>query len=177
MKKTRFRNFTGTIYKDSTTYDFVKVILAGQDYFDEFSYIEHDKDIDEETGQVKKLHIHWVGRLKNPRELKTISNKLGLADHDIEIVNSYKGIIRYLIHADNEEKYQYNFSDIKTTIPDIKQYFLQFSTDEALHELIEMNAQGLSRLEMYYKCRELGLISAYVRYYKFISYIYYEDKN
>lgn len=176
MKKTRFRNFTGTIYKDSKSYDFVKVLLTGQEYFDEFSYIEHDKDIDD-NGVVKKLHIHWVGKLKNPRELKTIANKMGLAEHDIEIVNSYKGIIRYLIHADNEEKAQYNVSDIKTTMPDIKQYFLQYSNEEGLAELIDMKAKGLSRLEMYYKARELGLLSAYVRYYKFISYIYYEDKN
>lgn len=46
---------------DSEIYDCAEAVANLGDFFDEFAWIEHDKDI-ENDGSLKKSHIHWVGR-------------------------------------------------------------------------------------------------------------------
>lgn len=107
MADKQSRAFLGILYPDSETYDCQKVLVRLEDAFEDWSYITHDMDVDG-NGELKKPHIHWVGKRKTPAPLSTISNALGVPERDIEFCKSYKYSLRYLVHADNPEKYQYD---------------------------------------------------------------------
>jgi hypothetical protein len=86
----------------------------------------HDKDVDDD-GIVKKAHYHVLLKFPSKKSLQQVySIVLKMGSHVMpEPVESFEGMLRYLIHADDPEKYQYTESDI---IPlcglDIHSYFL-----------------------------------------------------
>lgn len=74
----------------------------------------HDKDINP-TGEPKKPHYHIVACFTGPttyNRVNTICEEIGATIP--KRVMSVIGIIRYLTHKDNPEKYQYNEEDITT---------------------------------------------------------------
>lgn len=101
------RSFLGILYPDSESYVCDDVLCRIRDFFDDVSYITHDMDTTDE-GELKKPHIHWVGKRSSPALLSTVANALRIPERDIEFCKSYKYSLRYLIHADNPEKYQYD---------------------------------------------------------------------
>lgn len=105
------RKFSGTFYPDSETYSADDVIQTIQEYFDEWAWIIHDKDVGE-NGELKKPHVHWVGSIANPVPLTTIANRLTVPEQFVEFVKSWKGSIRYLVHASNPEKAQYDIEAV-----------------------------------------------------------------
>lgn len=114
MSERQSRAFLGVLYPDSESYDCEKVLLRLQDTFEELSYITHDMDVDE-NGELKKPHIHWVGK-RSPCPLSTVANSLGIPANNIEFCKNYKTSLRYLIHADTPDKYQYGTDDVTSNI-------------------------------------------------------------
>lgn len=74
----------------------------------------HDLDIsDENTGVLKKAHYHIMicfDSVKTFTQVEEITKKLNCPIP--QMVNSYKGTIRYMVHKDDANKHQYNISDI-----------------------------------------------------------------
>lgn len=105
------RKFSGVFYLESENYDADAVVQTLQEYFDEWAWIVHDKDIAED-GSVKKPHVHWVGSVANPIPLTTVSNRLTVPPQFVEFVKSWKGAVRYLVHASNPEKTQYTVDEV-----------------------------------------------------------------
>ena len=84
----------------------------------------HDKDVNPD-GTVKKAHIHiilmFAGK-KSFEQVKEITDALN-APIPQKTANT-KGLVRYLIHMDNPEKYQYKREDIIChSGANIEQYF------------------------------------------------------
>lgn len=74
--------------------------------------ILHDKDIDDD-GNFKKAHYHFIIKFDNTATDGTVLKILpDLNTCYIRYVKSEKGAMRYLIHADNPEKHQYNSDDL-----------------------------------------------------------------
>ena len=118
----KFRSFCGVVYPDSTSYvcdDVLKNLVC----FKKFAYCLHDQDVNDD-GELKKAHIHWVGT-GDARKVKTVSNLLGVAEHDIEICKSFQSQIQYLIHKNDPDKFQYDVDSISTNIVDIKSRFFR----------------------------------------------------
>ena len=69
------RSFLGVLYPDSESYDCSAVLERLSCLFEEWAYILHDSDSDE-NGELKKAHIHWVGRLENATSLLAIADSL-----------------------------------------------------------------------------------------------------
>lgn len=73
----------------------------------------HDKDIDP-TGEPKKAHYHVLVEYDGPKTYRTIKeeicDKIGATIP--KKVESIRGYYRYLTHADNPEKAQYEEKDI-----------------------------------------------------------------
>lgn len=119
--------FLGVIYPDSESYNYFQVESAIKEYFSKWAFCVHDSDIDE-TGAPVKTHVHWVGVKKSgdgkhcPVPISTVSEKIGLEEHEIEFAKSERAAIRYLIHADDEDKYQYEITQIKCNFSLLK-YF------------------------------------------------------
>lgn len=89
-----------------------------------YAFIMHDSDI-LETGEHKTNHIHLVALLNSNRcRLSTTLNNLSAATGvdtlaiSIDKCQDFNGSIQYLIHKNNDDKYQYDVNDIVTNLTD-----------------------------------------------------------
>lgn len=110
------RIFLGVLYPDSESYEFEKVLSRLEDTFLDLAYITHDADTDE-NGLLKKAHVHWCGKRSSPAPLSTVANALGIAENNIEFCRNWKYSLRYLIHADNPDKFQYSPDKVTANFP------------------------------------------------------------
>lgn len=112
------RKFCGILYPDAENYDCDHVLDVLKNYFDDWAFILHDKDVIEDSGELKKAHYHWVGSLKNPVLISTVINRLEVPPQAVEYVKktgdkvNWKGAVRYLVHNVHPEKYQYDVQDV-----------------------------------------------------------------
>lgn len=76
----------------------------------------HDKDVNKETGEIKKAHKHgalYFDSLKSYSQVSNlISEKLNAPKH-VEVVMSPKGMYEYFTHAENPDKTTYQTEDIE----------------------------------------------------------------
>lgn len=107
----QYRAWGGVLYPDSDAYDCGIRQLAVKTVFDRYGFILHDKDVDE-NGVLKKPHIHWVGYCESPKTLNGLAALLGWPKNELQIWSSWKKSVRYLVHLDNKDKYQYLSSEI-----------------------------------------------------------------
>lgn len=118
--KLRSRNFSFVIWNEDPLYfEQMKII---QTY--DSAWIVHDKDIDEQTGQLKKPHTHVVVTFPDAKTCLSVAKIFHLYDKDgkpvegrVTLLNKDKrhnkdGAFKYLIHADNPDKYLYSVDDI-----------------------------------------------------------------
>ena len=102
----------------------------------------HDKDINSETGEIKKSHKHgalYFDSLKSYSQVsELISNKLNGPSH-VEIVLSPKGMFNYFTHADNPDKTLYNVEDIESGCGfEIDKFLLEQNSDNFMNEVIDI---------------------------------------
>lgn len=158
-------------------------IISVIDDFPTYFYILHDKDKDK-SGNYIKPHLHFV--IKGRHCLWKWSELLGIPEHMIEKTRSITGAVRYLIHKDNPEKYQYSPDDVFTNnasafhkfIADQNSYsFQEFSIDirrlktgrMSREEFEEKYNNDLSRMGKYSQWRiinDLDRIEEFKKYGK-----------
>lgn len=141
MKKDRRSNkWTYIIYKDSTPENHVAILdRMGIPYV---LSPWHDKDINEETGELKKPHRHGVlffDSLKSESQVsELLTEKLNTPKH-VEAVMSPTGMFHYLTHAQNPEKTQYDVKDIVAGCGfDLDQFIIENSKDNYLETAIDI---------------------------------------
>lgn len=139
MADKKFRSFAGTLYPDSESYDCETLLSTIRSKFIDWAYILHDKDVDE-NGELKKPHIHWVGRA-TPRCLSVVSNFLGLPENDIEVVKNFDNMVMYLIHLNDIDKFQYSPDDVETNLPNIGQILRRLSEGQVVKDLASVKLQ------------------------------------
>lgn len=139
MAEKKFRSFAGTLYPDSESYDCEQLLNIIRSKFIDWAYILHDKDVDE-NGELKKPHIHWVGRA-TPRCLSVVSNFLGLPENDIEVVKNFDNMVMYLIHLNDIDKFQYSPDDVETNLPNIGQILRRLSEGQIVKDLASAKMQ------------------------------------
>lgn len=105
------RKFCGVFYPDATNYVCSEVLAKLAGAFASWAYILHDMDVDE-NGEVKKAHYHWVGKIDNPSSPSAVAGKLGIPVNDVCYCKSWKSQVRYLVHADDLEKYPYPIDSV-----------------------------------------------------------------
>ena len=139
MAEKKFRSFAGTLYPDSESYDCETLLSTIRSKFIDWAYILHDKDVNE-NGELKKPHIHWVGRA-TPRCLSVVSNFLGLPENDIEVVKNFDNMVMYLIHLNDIDKFQYSPDDVETNLPNIGQLLRRQSEGQIVKDLASAKMQ------------------------------------
>lgn len=113
LDKEKDYKFFINLYPKSDTYNCTELINDLTESCVHYAYILHDKDIaDEETGELKKEHIHFYARIPVKRSRKAMSEDFGIPLNHIEYALSTENCIRYLIHLDNPEKTPYPRSEI-----------------------------------------------------------------
>lgn len=86
----------------------------------QYACIIHDKDVDR-SGVLKTKHLHLVFECPKRHRLSFYINRLteyfGVEPNQvsIQVSNSYAGDIQYLIHKNNNDKFQYPVSAIKSS--------------------------------------------------------------
>ena len=104
--------------------------------FNNYAYILHDKDFNED-GEIIKPHTHVMLCFDNPRTITGLSKELNISSNYIEPTkhNYIKGL-RYLIHADNPEKYLYAVEEVKGTETLIRKLQNSLNSDKTECEYI-----------------------------------------
>lgn len=108
MKK--FYTFAMVLYKDSTSYDYEKVINYIEKNYKYYAYIEHEPE-KEET----KLHTHVLVHFDNKRYNTGVAKELNIPSNYIVNANLIP-YLRYLIHFDDEDKKQYPLDSVKGSL-------------------------------------------------------------
>lgn len=133
-----------------------------------YAYIKHDKDIDVD-GCVKKLHYHVLLEFINGANKKQLCVDFNLKPNMFQSVSNVIGYIRYLVHKDDLEKYQYSVDDVISKGYDIKKIvessYIMNNTD-IINDLI--NYKNCSRFELLSYVLSHNYLDAYQRFYKII---------
>lgn len=79
---------------------------------DKWAYILHDKDYNEETGEVKKSHYHALLEFENARGFNSIRKTFEGAHIEKALGASAYG--NYLLHNGKPDKYHYSQEEVKT---------------------------------------------------------------
>lgn len=84
----------------------------------------HDKDVNAD-GEKKKSHWHILLSFDGPVTQKAVKRLIEPLNGPVpQKIGSSKGLVRYMIHMDNPEKYQYSINDIVAhNGADIQSYF------------------------------------------------------
>lgn len=169
--KQRINCFTMELYDNSETLEFnniIDIVKSTQFYSCKWYYVLHDKDIDQ-NGCITKAHYHLLVKLDNAISieniLKSLINERGTPkaiQNDFSIVKSFKGCVRYLIHYDNKEKYQYNLNDIISNDRNISYYFNDNTIVENFQLIVDIikNNNIHCMRELIYYCVENNNINA-----------------
>ncbi len=112
MTNKRARLWTFVVYPESMPDNWLDILE--QLYVATVISPLHDKDIDL-NDELKKPHYHvlllYEGN-KSYRQIKEITDSLNAPIP--QVVGSAKGLVRYMLHIDNPDKYQYNAQDMKS---------------------------------------------------------------
>lgn len=95
----------------------------------EYAYIRHDKDLFDNLEDFKKTHYHFQVYNEYQKELTTWGRLFDVNMARVQKISNKKSAIRYLIHADNNDKFQYDIVDIFSNFEIIK-YFDKLVSDE-----------------------------------------------
>lgn len=138
----------------------------------DYAYILHDKDLNED-GTIKKPHYHFLVFFKNARWGNAILKNINIDNPNlIEFKTDKVQAIRYLIHADNKHKFQYDIKDISSSF-DLDLYFKDTTNEEKdillIIEFIGQYCGILTYYQIYYYVIENGLWSTYRRNYSIIK--------
>lgn len=101
-RKKKYYTFCMVIYKDSTDYDYSKLLGYIEQNWEQYAYICHQPEKEQ-----KKEHIHILVHFNNKRYISAIAKELNIGENYIQPCNLIP-MLRYLIHFDDEDKIQYS---------------------------------------------------------------------
>ena len=149
LEEKRYRHFMILLYPEWSNFDDILQDIKGS--FKNYAYIKHIPEEEE-----KKEHVHLILSLDNPRSEISLAKRLEIDKRFVKRIKSLRGSCRYLIHKDNEDKYQYNLDQVIVSNSFKSTYFKSFDDllgDEEVLENIycfidEHSSLGSMRLEI-----------------------------
>lgn len=134
IEEKRYRHFMILLYPEDNYFNDVLQDIKGS--FKNYAYIKHIPEEEE-----KKEHLHLILSLDNPRSELSLSKRLEIDKRLIKHIKSLRGSCRYLIHKDNEDKFQYNLDQVIVSNSFKSTYFKAFD-DLLSDEEILLNIYG-----------------------------------
>lgn len=138
----------------------IKDVVENQKVVSKWAYILHDKD-KKADGTPKNAHWHIELRLKEARESSSIAKWFGVPDNFVGACKSksckhlkFNDMLAYTVHKCKPDKYQYDLSEVKTNVEDLKEIIDDYEErvngkpvkfkkkNEELERIIAMIAQG-----------------------------------
>lgn len=123
------RDWTIIVYPDSAPSNWRDIL--NDTYLRWIESPLHDKDLNAD-GTLKKPHWHILLTFEGPTTINTVKKIVeSLNAPEPRKVGSAKGLVRYMAHLDNPEKYQYDISDIVGhNGADVQSYFELTATNK-----------------------------------------------
>lgn len=111
-RATRTRNWTIIVYPDSAPENWREIIAS---WHISWAYSPlHDKDLNPDSEEDKKAHWHVALLFDSVKSFDQVRELTSVLKCPIpQQINSIVGTIRYFIHLDNPEKYQYSKDEIR----------------------------------------------------------------
>lgn len=113
MEKIKKRNWTMLLYPEDPTHAAAMETLAAGGY--KYVAILHDKDVWQEgenenhpAGEPKKEHWHVVLKFAQARYNTAVAKELGIKENYMEACANFDAACLYLVHANAEDKHQYD---------------------------------------------------------------------
>lgn len=131
----RSSNWNLVLYpqEDKTHELALKIIKKDYDY----ACIVHDNDLDSK-GEIKKSHTHVVLHFKNQRWRNSIALDLGITPNYLEKCRNLENSLKYLIHYNDFDKYQYDISDVEGTLKQKLLEILEYSDMTESDKFLEL---------------------------------------
>lgn len=114
MNNKRFRTIGLILYPENQNHKLALDYIIHN--FENYIYILHDRDIKDDTGEIKKEHYHILLHFSNARTIKSLSKKINVEENLFYQIKSFTGQLRYLIHYDDDEKTRYDVDEVKGTL-------------------------------------------------------------
>lgn len=97
------------IYEDDPNY---KLYVENLEESFDYVKIRHDKDIVEETGELKKPHVHYLLKT-NQMSIARVSEISRVPMNYIKVRTDYAFAFRYLLHLDQPDKTRYKETELE----------------------------------------------------------------
>lgn len=85
----------------------------------EYAFIKHDSDMNE-NGEIKKTHWHIYFKTRTRKTKGAIAKVFNINENQVDLLIQFasneSSCIRYLIHADDLDKYQYEIKNISSNL-------------------------------------------------------------
>lgn len=161
------RKFCALLYPDAEDYSCEDALNNLRQNFPKWAYCLHDKDTTDE-GELKKAHFHLViGTGQSPLLISTVASRLGVPSNYVQFCDSFRGSVRYLIHVDHLDKYQYSPSDVQSNF-NPKKYFGDADGEQMAAEIFDYleNHVGCDWIEVMRWARTSGNYAVFRRDYR-----------
>ena len=178
-----FRLFSIVAYDDSENLSISDLLsyikLNNFSYF----YIKHDKD-------KNKIHYHICLYFQESKTITYVAKKLLIDNNNINVTDennkryTLKKSLGYLLHYNNNEKYNYDYINIKTNMQDTldKYYALLTGGNNESNQLNEIlqyikfnHITNISSVLMY--CLENNLLKTFKKYSYILNQIIIEERS
>lgn len=148
-KGTRFLSWTAVVYPDSAPEHWRDVLDETHIEWVESPLHDHDENPD---GTAKKPHWHILLMFPSVQTERQVKELIEPLNCTIPIpCKSARGLVRYMIHLDNPEKYQYDISDIRGHGGADVAKLLQ-STSTERYEMIKEMVKWIERNKIIHFC-------------------------
>lgn len=148
--KVRSKAYSLLLYPDNDNH-MITLGVIKQCY--KYAYILHNKDREKDLTE-KKDHVHCVVIFNTQKYLDNFCEEIGIDSRFVQKVQNLKSSIRYLIHKDDIDKYQYNEGEIVTNMNWInitKYLYDELSVEEKAEKIIDIMVESDSLYEVIIK--------------------------
>jgi len=153
MNKFRSRKFCLLLYpEDEMHMTAIGIIKLSYDY----AMICHNQDYDD-NGELKKEHYHIVLSLPNAVWNTALAKDLGIEVNYIQHCRNENLALGYLIHFNDEDKYQYDVDEVKGNL---KSKLIKYMTS---HDKSE-DDKGIELLDFIDNCNRPIKLGEFMRY-------------
>lgn len=143
----------------------------------------HDSDIDPETGELKKEHVHYVIYFTNEVYKSRVTKAFQWYSSINRFVKPGKDVkmrVRYLLHLDNPDKYRYPITYLKGNVEPYKKYIDSDKREEDdVQKIILMLKYDtpFSYTDMLQKVKDMGCYKTFIRGFRIFDLVFQEIKS
>lgn len=181
IEEKRYRHFMILLYPEWGSYEEILQDIKGS--FKNYAYIKHIPEEEE-----KKEHVHLILSLDNPRTEESLAKRLEIDKRFVQHIKSLRGSCRYLVHMDNEDKYQYNLDQVIVSNSFRTTYFKSFddllSDEEILDNIYTFvnDYKDMNPIKLEVELSKFVCANAYERVFKryyntIVKYVSYLSQN